>query len=126
MGRYRGRVDHCGRGVKTLCIKNNMRIKKGAVLAGLMIQMREVLVEADKLWKSYGEELVVTEGTGGTHSAGSLHYYGYAVDLRNRYFSEETRRRGAVRLQERLGSGYDVITHSTHTHVEYQRILEGV
>ena len=36
---------------------------------------------------------MITETLGGEHSAGSLHYYGYAVDLRIRYFTESEKRR---------------------------------
>ena len=70
-----------------------MKIKPGAVLAGLDIHMRPALIIADAVWKEYGQELMVTEGLGGEHSSGSLHYYGYAVDLRTHYFHKGVRAR---------------------------------
>jgi hypothetical protein len=98
-----------------------MKIKKGASLAGLQIQMRKVLIEADALWKENGQELVVTEGTGGTHSVGSLHYYGYALDLRTRDFDDAIKPGIAAALKGAVGKDYDVILHKTHIHVEYDK-----
>jgi len=101
-----------------------MKIKKGAILAGLKIQMRKVLIAANMVWKKYGEELVVTEGLGGEHSAGSLHYYGFAVDLRTRYFIQNIHDEIARELRRQLDSDYDVIVHKTHIHAEYDRAKE--
>ena len=96
-----------------------MEIKDGVVLAGLKLEMRTVLIQADRIWKDHKQELVITEGLGGTHSAGSLHYYGYAVDLRSRYFSADAKADVIAKLKAVLGCTYDVIGHSTHIHVEY-------
>jgi len=94
-----------------------MKIKRGATIAGLDIRVRPVLIAADELWREYGKELAVTSGLDGTHSAGSLHYYGLAVDLRTRYFNQPGKI--ADELQQRLGSEYDVIYHRNHIHAEY-------
>lgn len=88
-------------------------------MAGLKIEMQKALVCADKIWRELGQELTITAALDGTHSAGSLHYYGYALDLRSRYFDEDDKEVAAIRLQRDLGKDYDVITHSTHIHVEY-------
>ena len=96
-----------------------MEIKNGVILNGLSIKMRPVLIEADKIWKAAGEELVITGGLDGTHSAGSLHYYGLAVDLRTRYFTSEVAAQVFKDLQSTIPFDYDVILHSSHIHVEY-------
>ena len=96
-----------------------MKIKDDVIMAGLKLEMRKVLVCADNIWKDLGQELVITAALDGTHSAGSFHYYGYAVDLRSRYFSEEEKHVAASRLQSDLGDDYDVIVHSSHIHAEY-------
>ena len=97
-----------------------MKIKRGASLQGLQYEMRPVLIAADKIWKKHGKELVVTAGTDGTHSAGSLHYYGRAVDLRTYYFSKETKEAVYLALSEALPAcDYDVVKEKTHIHVEY-------
>ena len=96
-----------------------MRIKRGVVLAGLNIKMWYVLVAADRIWKDYGKELVITSGLEGRHAAGSVHYYGYALDLRTRYFSRSKIDMVALELRETLGRDFDVIYHLDHIHVEY-------
>ena len=101
-----------------------MKIKKGVILAGLQIEMRPVLKAANQIWQLHQDELVITAGLEGEHSAGSLHYYGYALDLRTRNFSKSVQKQIVVRLKERLGPDYDVILHSTHMHVEYDKAKE--
>ena len=96
-----------------------MKIKSGVILNGLNINMRKVLILADKLWAENGQELVITAGLDGAHSPGSLHYYGLALDLRTRYFDLRTQEIIAQRLSDGLGDDYDVVLHRSHIHVEY-------
>jgi hypothetical protein len=100
-----------------------MKIKDGVIMAGLHPIMRKVLQEADAIWKRYGQELVVTSGLEGEHSAGSLHYYGRALDFRSRYFKDEDERREVCNaLAHALfldNNCYNVVYHDTHIHVEY-------
>jgi hypothetical protein len=103
-----------------------MKIKKGVSLTGLRLVMRPVLVEADRIWDELGQELVITSGTDGEHSAGSLHYYGYAVDLRTRYFTQDEKQSAYIQLIEALEyEGFNVFMHSTHIHVEWDSIING-
>jgi len=99
-----------------------MKIKKGANIQGLDIRMRPVLVEADKIWRELGHELVITSGLDGEHSAGSLHYYGLAVDLRTNYFTDKEKATAADRLRRRLDPPfnwrYDIVVEQTHIHAE--------
>ena len=67
-----------------------MKLKNGVIISGLRIEMRPVLIEAEKIWKENGDELVVTAGLDGVHSSASLHYYGYALDLRIRNFDKNS------------------------------------
>ncbi len=96
-----------------------MKIKEGVILAGLKLPMRKVLKTANKIWANHGQELVVTSGLDGTHSAGSYHYYGYAVDLRTRYFDEDRKSLIASELKKRLGGMYTVVLEKTHIHVQF-------
>ena len=96
-----------------------MKIKEGANIQGISFKMRKVLKAADKIWKDYGKELVITCGMDGEHSAGSLHYYGLAVDLRTNYFDEALQETVRQELQNELGIEYDVVLHTTHIHAEY-------
>ena len=96
-----------------------MIIKEGVHIPGLKIQMRSVLSIADKIWDKLGHELVVTSALDGTHSAGSLHYYGFALDLRSRYFTPDQKKQAVLLLSKALGPDYDVISHASHIHIEY-------
>ena len=101
-----------------------MLIKEGASLQGLSIQMRPALISAERIWKKYGrsEGVTVTSGTDGCHSAGSLHYYGYGLDFRIRYFSEPIALAVSEELSVSLSSisdKYQVILLGDHIHVEY-------
>ena len=98
-----------------------MKIKQGVIMAGLQMPMRKVLIAANDVWKRYGKELVVTSALDGEHSAQSLHYYGYALDFRSRYFDDKEKQYAAENLRKILGSEYHVIEHSTHIHVEYEK-----
>jgi hypothetical protein len=96
-----------------------MKIKEGVHIPGLKIQMRLVLSVADKIWKNLDQELVITSALDGTHSASSLHYYGYAIDLRSRYFTPVQKKQAVLLLAKALGPDYEIISHATHIHIEY-------
>ena len=100
-----------------------MKAKKGVIIAGLKLEMRKVLIAADKIWKEHDQELVITSGMDSVHSPGSLHPYGYALDLRTRYFDGFEVEQVEKKLSAQLGNKYDVVRHSTHIHVEYDAIL---
>ena len=85
--------------------------------------MRIVLIMADLIWKDLGQELVITSALEGIHSPGSLHYYGYALDLRTRYFSKEDGKTALIDLRDNLGLEFDVIWHDSHIHVEYGKAI---
>ena len=99
-----------------------MKIKDGVILSGLDMSMRKVLIGADHIWNSLGQELVVTSGLDGVHSSSSYHYYGRALDFRISYFSNDERKLAAIMLRHDLGDDYDVVLHSTHIHVEYDPV----
>lgn len=97
-----------------------MKIKEGAILSGLHPMMRRVLIEANQIWKEHGQELAVTSGLDGTHSAGSAHYYGCAVDLRTRYFSDAELASVMQELTKRLPTIYYIKLEKDHIHVHYE------
>lgn len=100
-----------------------MKIKEGVILSGLQLPMRRVLKAAEEIWKSHGrsEGVTVTSGLDGLHSAGSLHYYGYAVDLRTRYFDGVEQSVIHMKLKKALSDNpyYTVLLEDTHIHVHY-------
>lgn len=102
-----------------------MKITKSASIQGLKPEMRVVLVEAEKIWKrkNIKDGITITSGTDGIHSAGSLHYYGYALDLRTRYFKKEEALEISIELRNILKNKYSpfygVYYHKTHIHTQY-------
>lgn len=104
-----------------------MKIKDSSVkLDRLHESMKPVLEAVDAIWKQFGHEAVITSGNEITdekgdfvHSVGSLHYYGKALDFRNRYFNAEVKRTIVTNLRNVLGNNYDVVLHTTHVHVEF-------
>lgn len=94
--------------------------KPGVRIAFLRTALFHAVHVADQVYAAHGEpETVVTSGTEGTHSPGSLHYVGLAVDLRltsGRGKAEAIRRQ----LAERLGADFDVVLENDHIHIECQ------
>ena len=103
-----------------------MILKDGVNIWGLDISMRPVLANAEKIWRKYGQELVVTSARDNIHSAGSVHYYGYALDFRTKYFdNEEDVWQIVHELSSALGDKYRVIYETDrpgheHIHVHYR------
>ena len=97
-----------------------MIIKDGAILSGLDIRMRAALKIADKIYKDYDQELAITSGLDGTHSVGSLHYYGLAIDIRTRYFNDATKNAVYVALKQELQNNYVIILEKTHIHIQWR------
>jgi len=99
----------------------------GVLLAGLKPQMRQALLAAARVMKKYKKELVITCGLDGVHSAGSLHYYGYAIDIRCNYLKDEGQKSGAaILIRNMLPDDYDVIYEGSHIHIEYDPKDEGL
>ena len=92
---------------------------KQGVIGDLQQIARKGLGRVARLYELKERELHVTSIRDGNHSAGSLHYYGYAVDLRSRYFNETDKAKAVSLLKSNLGKDYDVISHPSHIHVEY-------
>lgn len=95
-------------------------IKSNAEVNGLKTEMLLALIIADQVYTKYDRECVLTEGTGGKHGFGSLHYVGYAIDLRTRDMSEETAKMVTAQIKKALGAQYDVVLESNHIHIEFQ------
>jgi len=97
-----------------------MRFKKGIKILGVQPELNLALFIADKIWAQYNQDLVVTEITGGKHSRASLHYLGFAADLRTRYFTKTEKELIGKELKQALGANYDVVVEATHIHIEFQ------
>jgi hypothetical protein len=68
-----------------------------------------------------GAEAIITSGVEGTHSRGSEHYVGHALDWRTRHLDPATAKSVRDDIAMRLGPDFDVIleTAPPHLHVEW-------
>lgn len=67
-----------------------MKIKKGVSLIGIQPQIAIALVIIDPILKMYGEQVVITEGTGGDpHMRSSKHRLGFAIDIRSKNIDDD-------------------------------------
>src|SRR3990172_7725892 len=60
------------------------------------------------------EDMTITSGKDGKHSAVSLHYQGLAAHLRTKDFAQAW----AAILERDLGEGWDIVVEADHLHVE--------
>ncbi|MBU2249553.1 MAG: hypothetical protein KKD77_22590 [Gammaproteobacteria bacterium] len=87
-------------------------IKQG-VLGELQPIARKGLGRLALLADSKNEDLFITSLREGNHSAGSLHYEGWAFDLHKLKLTTITECRSA------LGPGWDIVNEYDHWHFEY-------
>lgn len=91
-------------------------------------EVQEVMIQAAaREYAAEPQRLVITSANDGKHSEGSLHYEDEALDLR--VWQLDDHEKTASRLQDRLGSLFDVIAEwresdehgwvPSHIHVEY-------
>lgn len=97
-----------------------MKIKAGVNVQGLNITMQKVMKSVELIYKRHNQESVITSGMDGTHSAGSFHYFGMALDYRTRFFENDAESiQVAKEIQEELGPQYTVLFETDHIHIQY-------
>lgn len=97
-----------------------IRLKKGVEFSGIEIEILEAMLVASKVYYAHGYDTIVTSVLDGKHSKHSLHYTGYALDLRTRHLSSSNDEEVIARkIAALLGKDYDVVLESTHIHIEY-------
>lgn len=97
-----------------------MIIKNGVDLSCLKVQILLALVIASEIYKEHKHELVITSACDSEHKKASLHYVGFAVDLRTYFFKDREDEKVRDEIKEKLGEQYDVVLEKDHIHIEYQ------
>jgi len=97
-----------------------MTTKPGVSVAGLQAEAVYGLMIVREVFREHSREMVVTSGTDGKHSPGSLHYIGQAFDLRSRHIPQPDLDTIVTRCRERLPGSFDVVLESDHIHIEHQ------
>ena len=86
----------------------------------LQLIMRRAVLIVDSVFASHGKTVTITCTGGGDHSPGSLHPWGYAFDARTRNLTSTLKTKIYNEIKDKLkGTGYQIIWHSTHYHIEY-------
>lgn len=91
----------------------------GARILGLRPEIVIGLTIANDVFREFGFDCIVTAGIDGSHSRGSIHYKGLAVDLRTRHIPAAEHPKVVAKLQERLGDEFDVVLEGDHIHLEW-------
>jgi len=92
----------------------------GTTSQGLKPEIISIESIVDRAFNSTaGRDAIITYTTNGRHRQNSLHYSGYAIDLRTRDLTSSQKGQAAEILRGALGVNYDVIVEPTHIHLEY-------
>uniref|UniRef100_A0A6M3LEQ0 Putative peptidase n=1 Tax=viral metagenome TaxID=1070528 RepID=A0A6M3LEQ0_9ZZZZ len=93
-----------------------MLLKPGVDISRLNREIRRVLNELDRIYKNYGDTLIITSTYEGNHSPSSLHYANNAIDIRIPAREKNT---VLADIKNTIGKTYDVICEIDHIHIEY-------
>jgi len=95
--------------------------KPGVRVFGIRPETVLAIQVAHEVYELYNADLVVTSVIEGSHSRGSLHYTGQAVDLRlHDWLTVQQHEEVADEIRKCLTDDYDVVLESNHIHIEYQ------
>ena len=100
-------------------------IKPGAKIKGIQPEILLGVSICEAIFKKYGFDLIITEGTGAKHMPGSLHYKGLAVDIRsNNIPSDPIKYQILADCVHALSSDFDMILENptdkdAHYHLEW-------
>ena len=104
-----------------------IEIKPGVSLRGLSPEIVLAAIIAHGVYQDLREtpklkpKLTITCCTDGTHGRKSLHYTGYAIDIRTRDLPRDISPvHVALKLRHALGAEFDVVEENDHIHIEYQ------
>jgi len=93
-----------------------MLLKLGVSIERLKRPARRALRKVENVYKTQGEEAVITSTFEGDHGVSSLHYFDMAFDVRKP-------REGTIdyrmALKTALGKDFDVVGSGDHYHLEY-------
>ena len=97
-----------------------IQILKECSTAGFQPETVLGVVIVHEVWKKHKWTLKLRSGTEGDHSPGSLHYVGFAADLRIWGIPREKLRVAVRECRAALGNEWDVVLEKTHVHFEFQ------
>lgn len=101
-----------------------MTLKYGTDVKGLKVESLIAIFIASQVYQSHNYKLTVTACLDGAHQENSLHYSGYAIDLRTKNISDSDKPVVIAEIKASLNEQYDVIfegfgTDNEHLHIEF-------
>lgn len=97
-----------------------LKIKEGVSVRGIRPEIMLAITIIQDIFRELNVDCVITSAVDGQHSINSLHYVGFAIDIRNKTIVVGERKRIRNRIKLHLGQEYDVIFETDHYHIEYQ------
>lgn len=97
-----------------------LEIKNTVELQGMQPELVPAIIVANEVYAELGYRCVITSVVDSKHSRTSLHYVGFALDLRTRDVPVEKHQAICAEIAARLGPQYDVVLESNHIHIEFQ------
>jgi len=96
-----------------------LRLKEGVNLDGLHYRMIDALPVLSAIFYAHGQDLWITSAND-SHDGG-LHPLGRGLDLRTRFWDNETAWKVLGAVRQALGRGYDCILEENppHIHIEW-------
>lgn len=99
----------------------SLRLKEGVSLRGVQPEMTIGIQVIDGFFERNGiDELWITSCVDGKHSRSSLHYVGYAVDIRIWAIQKDRLQWFVSELSREMGNEFDCALEPDHIHVEFQ------
>ena len=96
-----------------------MRTKQGVSVRGVAPELVFASLICESVFNEAGQKFTLTSVCDGRHKVNSLHYVGKAFDIRVYDLRGISSYVMASRLQEALGSEFQVIVEPDHIHVEF-------
>ncbi len=95
-----------------------MKLKPGVDIEGIQPETLVGMIAAYDVCRKLNVPCVITSVLDGKHSKKSLHYTGFAFDLRSR--DMDAPRIATEMLKMALPNDFDIVREKTHIHVEFQ------
>lgn len=98
-----------------------MRLKAGVKFKNIKPELLFALMISDSIYKNlFGQEMVITSLLDGVHSDLSLHYAGYAADIRTRNIHDFAMKQKLANELKTALPECDVVLESDHIHLEVE------
>lgn len=96
-----------------------MKFKQGVDIRGIQPETIQGMLLCKAVFCELNQLFTVTSVCDGLHKEGSLHYQGYAFDLRIWDLRGISSIEMGMHLKEALGAQFQVVVEPSHIHVEF-------